>query len=199
MQSAKMSVERAWFVTTFWNQISNFWPEVFWRIRRKSGFSHLATSKQFKKYDTFWFCRANRWSTFWHISPEFQFNETFYWKRCYTKLFTCWATKSLSQKLHEKFEAVSLNGVKVQRRVGNIINDAEIYFSDIFNNCVYFSLFDESRDATSTAQVCVSARRLTSDFIAFVEAIDFHSCKERQTGLISCKFHGVALRSIIWN
>jgi hypothetical protein len=60
---------------------------------------------------------------------------------------------------------VSLNGVRVQRRVDDINKDAEIQFSDIFNNCVYYSLVvDESTDVTSTEQMRIFARRVTSDF-----------------------------------
>jgi hypothetical protein len=143
----------------------------------------------------FWFCRANRWSTFWYISPQFEFNE----RRCYRRLFMCWATKALSQKLREKFEAVSLNIVTVQRGVGDINKDAEIQFSDIFNKYVYYSLVvDESTVSNSTAQMPTFARHVTLILKCLWKLQISVRCKDKHRCRISCEPYRVALRSIIW-
>jgi secreted trypsin-like serine protease len=65
----------------------------------------------------------------------------------------------------KKSEAVSLNRMTVQKRVADVSEDADTQFSEIFKKCVYYSLtVAKSTDITSTAQMCILARDIASDF-----------------------------------
>jgi hypothetical protein len=71
----------------------------------------------------------------------------------------------------------------VQRHVVDISNDAETQFSKIFNKCVYCSqTAEESTAITLTAQKCIFARGVTSDFEAFEELVDLLSTQGQTKG-----------------
>jgi len=82
----------------------------------------------------------------------------------------------------------------LQRRVPDISKDVGTHLSDIFNKCVYCSLnADESMDITSTAQICIFARDVRSDFEVFEEHGDLHSMQGHTKG---CDFIHALLYSL---
>jgi hypothetical protein len=82
-----------------------------------------------------------------------------------------------------KFEAISLNGITVQRRVSDSSEDAEAQLSVIFNKCAYYSLnVQKSMDITSTVHIFVFSRGVTADFEVFEELVDLHSMQGQTKG-----------------
>jgi hypothetical protein len=75
-----------------------------------------------------------------------------------------------------KLEGATVNRMIVQKQMVDNSKDVEIQFSKLLKKCVYSSLaVDESENITSSAQMCMFLRGVTSDFEMFEELVDLHS------------------------
>jgi len=106
-------------------------------------------------------------------------------KKCLKKA----STKLCCSNCVTKFEAVSLNRMTMQRRIIDMSSQIKGKFSEVTNKFVYYSLaVDESTDITSTSQLAIFIRGVTSTFDVYEELLELCPMKGQTRGsdLLQC-------------